>query len=47
MAYAYILTHEGRPCVFYPHYYGVTQVDNHNPAITVTPPVVFKPILKN
>jgi len=38
MAYSYILTHEGRPCVFYPHYYGVTQVDNHNPAVTVTPP---------
>ena len=38
MAYAYILTHEGRPCVFYPHYYGVTQVDNNNSAITVTAP---------
>ena len=25
MAYAYILTHEGRPCVFYPHFFGVTQ----------------------
>lgn len=29
MAYAYTLTHEGRPCVFYPHYYGVTLHDNH------------------
>ncbi len=38
MAYAYILTHEGRPCVFYTHYYGVTQIDSHNPSITVTPP---------
>ena len=38
MAYAHILTHEGRPCVFYSHYYGVTKVDNHNPAFTVTPP---------
>ncbi|MHB1687296.1 MAG: alpha-amylase family glycosyl hydrolase [Ignavibacteriaceae bacterium] len=38
MAYAYILTHEGRPCVFYPQYYGVTQVDNNNPSITVTAP---------
>lgn len=38
MAYAYILFAEGRPCIFYPHYYGVTQVDNHNPAITVTAP---------
>ena len=38
MAYAYIITHEGRPCVFYPHYYGVTQHDNNNPATTVTAP---------
>jgi alpha-amylase len=28
MAYAYILTHEGRPCIFYPHFYGIMQVDN-------------------
>jgi len=38
MAYAYMLTHEGRPCVFYSHYYGVTQVDAHNSSYTVTPP---------
>lgn len=38
MAYAYMLTHEGRPCVFYPHYYGTTLVDNHDPTKTVTPP---------
>ncbi len=38
MAYAYILFAEGRPCVFYSHYYGVTQVDYRNPTITVTPP---------
>lgn len=36
MAYAYIITHEGRPCVFYPHYYGVTQVDAHNSSYTTT-----------
>lgn len=30
MAYAYILTHEGRPCIFYPHYYSVTQYDAHD-----------------
>lgn len=29
MGYAYILTHEGRPCIFYPHYYGVTLEDYH------------------
>lgn len=39
MGYAYILFAEGRPCLFYPQYYGVTQVDNHNPALTVSPPV--------
>lgn len=38
MAYAYIITHEGRPCVFYPHYYGVTQVDAHNSSYTTTAP---------
>jgi len=38
MAYAYTLTHEGRPCVFYPHYYGVTQIDAHDPSFTVTAP---------
>jgi alpha-amylase len=38
MGYAYILFAEGRPCLFYPQYYGITEVDNHNPALTVTPP---------
>lgn len=38
MAYAYILTHEGRPCVFYPHYFGVTQIDAHNSSYQVTAP---------
>lgn len=38
MGYAYILTHEGRPCVFYPHYYNVTLVDNHDSNNTVTSP---------
>lgn len=38
MAYAYTITHEGRPCVFYPHYYGVTQVDAHDAGQTVTAP---------
>jgi alpha-amylase len=36
LGYAYMLTHEGRPCVFYPHYYGVTQVDAHNGSYTTT-----------
>ncbi|HWP82188.1 MAG TPA: T9SS type A sorting domain-containing protein [Bacteroidota bacterium] len=38
MAYAYILFAEGRPCIFYPHYYGVTQIDNHDPTKMVTAP---------
>ena len=38
MAYAYILTHEGRPTIFYPHYYSITQVDNNNSSITVKAP---------
>jgi alpha-amylase len=35
LGYAYILTHEGRPCIFYPHFYGIRQVDNSNATITV------------
>ncbi|MCG8372191.1 MAG: T9SS type A sorting domain-containing protein, partial [Balneolales bacterium] len=34
LAYAYILTHEGRPTVFYSHYYGVEQVDAHDGSYT-------------
>jgi alpha-amylase len=37
MGYAYLLTHEGRPCVFYNHYFGDVMTDAHNPALTVTP----------
>ena len=43
LGYAYILTHEGRPCVFYSHYYGVRQTDFRNNSLTVTPP----PALQN
>ncbi|MGQ1946086.1 alpha-amylase [Geofilum sp. OHC36d9] len=32
LAYAYILTHEGRPCLFYPHLYSVNQLDYQNEA---------------
>jgi len=42
MGYAYILTHEGRPCIFYPHYYGVTLVDNGDATKTVTIPASLK-----
>ncbi len=46
MAYAYILTHEGRPCIFYPHFYGVTQVDAHDNSYTVTAPATLKDDIK-
>lgn len=42
MGYAYILTHEGRPCIFYPHYFGVTMVDNHDSNIQVNVPTWLK-----
>lgn len=42
MAYAYILTHEGRPCLFYPHYYGITQYDAHDANYSVTAPSSLK-----
>lgn len=38
MAYAYILFHEGTPCLFYPHFYAVTQHDVDNPSLEVTAP---------
>lgn len=37
IGYAYILTHEGRPCVFYNHYFGDVMTDAHNSSLTVTP----------
>ncbi|MFN7495542.1 MAG: alpha-amylase family glycosyl hydrolase [Cyclobacteriaceae bacterium] len=37
LGYAYILTHEGKPCVFYNHYFGDVMVDAHNSSLTVTP----------
>jgi alpha-amylase len=42
MAYAYMLTHEGRPCIFYPHYYGITQYDNSDASHSVTAPASLK-----
>lgn len=38
MAYAYILTHEGRPTIFYPHYYGITQQDHSDHSKEITSP---------
>lgn len=46
MAYAYILTHEGRPCIFYPHFYSVTQIDAHNSSYQVTAPASLKSDIK-
>ena len=36
MAYAYLLFAEGRPCLFYPHFYGIEQVDAHDNQHKVT-----------
>lgn len=38
LGYAYLLTHQARTCIFYPHYFGVTQEDAGNTSITVTAP---------
>lgn len=46
LGYAYILTHEGRPCIFYPHFYGVTQHDASNTSKTTTAPVWLKESIK-
>jgi alpha-amylase len=46
LGYAYMLTHEGRPCLFYPHLYGVTLVDNHDSNIQVSIPASLKTDLK-
>ena len=46
MAYAYTLTHEGRPCIFYPHFYGVTQIDANNSSYQVTAPASLQTDIK-
>ncbi|HSV88580.1 MAG TPA: alpha-amylase family glycosyl hydrolase [Bacteroidales bacterium] len=38
MAYAYILTHEGRPTIFYPHYYSIKQIDYRDSNKTIQAP---------
>ena len=39
LAYAYILTHQGRPMVFYTHYYGIPEIDwNGGTKTVITPP---------
>lgn len=42
LGYAYMLTHEGKPCLFYPHFYGVTQHDAGGQSATVTAPAWLK-----
>jgi alpha-amylase len=37
LGYAYILTHEGKPCVFYNHFFGDVMKDNQNTSLTVKP----------
>lgn len=38
LGYAYILTHPGYPCIFYPHFFGVMQRDHINEDLTVQAP---------
>lgn len=42
MAYAYILTHEGTPCIFYPHYFTVKQYDVNDHQQIVESPTSLK-----
>jgi len=42
MAYAYILFAEGRPTIFYPHFYGIPQHDHSDPSITVQAPASLR-----
>ena len=46
MGYAYILTHEGRPCLFYPHFFGVRQYDNNDPSLYTQAPAGLKDDIK-
>ncbi len=38
MGYAYLLTHQARTCIFYPHYFGVKQVDANDSTFSTTAP---------
>lgn len=46
MAYAYMLFAEGRPTIFYPHFYGVEQVDAHDSQYTVQAPASLQTDIK-
>jgi len=47
LGYAYILTHEGRPCIFYPHFFGDTQNDANDKSKAVTAPAWLRDSLKD
>lgn len=47
MAYAYTLTHEGRPCIFYSHYYGIEQEDAHDGSYTTQAPSSLRDDIDN
>ena len=47
LGYAYLLTHEGRPCLFYPHLYGVQLYDYENPVHNIDIPDSLKKELLN
>ena len=42
LGYAYMLTHQARPCIFYPHYFAVKQQDANDTSINTTAPSSLK-----
>ncbi len=46
LGYAYLLTHEGRPCIFYPHFFGDMQYDASDRTKFVATPQWLKDSLK-
>jgi alpha-amylase len=46
LGYAYLLTHQGRPCIFYPHLYGVDLVDYQSTSSVVKIPELLKEDIK-
>ncbi|WP_258105421.1 T9SS type A sorting domain-containing protein [Marinoscillum sp. MHG1-6] len=42
LGYAYILTHEGRPCVFYNHFFGDQMMDSHDNYYKIYPAISLR-----
>ena len=46
LGYAYILTHQGCPCVFYPHFFSTRQYDHLDESLSVQAPEELKDRIK-